>query len=118
MDKLGAMRTFVRIVETGSLPAAAGARDTSLPTVVRSLAALERQLGVSLLHRTTRRMHLTDEGARYLDRCRTILSAVQDTEEHLRSGRSEAVGKLTVTASVLFCRRYIARIVSAVLRLH
>jgi DNA-binding transcriptional LysR family regulator len=118
MDKLTAMQTFVRIVETGSLTAAANALDTSLPTVVRALAALERQLGVSLLHRTTRRMHLTDEGARYLERCRTILSAVQDTEEHLRSGRSEAVGKLTVTASVLFGRRYIAGIVNDFLRRH
>ncbi len=49
MDKFQAMKTFVQIVETGSLTAAANALDTSLPTVVRALAALERQLGVSLL---------------------------------------------------------------------
>src|SRR5215831_20294362 len=100
MDKLGAMKTFVRIVETGSLTAAAGALDTSLPTVVRTLASLERDLGVSLLRRTTRRIHLTDEGAQYLERCHVILSAIQETEDALVSRRRDLQGKLTVTASV------------------
>jgi DNA-binding transcriptional LysR family regulator len=111
MDKLIAMTTFVRIVDAGSLTAAANTLDASLPTVVRTLASLERHLGVSLLKRTTRRIHLTEEGAQYLARCRTILSALQETEEALVSRRSEPAGKLTVTASALFGRRYIAPIV-------
>jgi DNA-binding transcriptional LysR family regulator len=111
MDKLVAMTTFVRIVEAGSLTAAAHTLDASLPTVVRTLAALERHLGVSLLKRTTRRIHLTDEGAQYLERCRIILSALQDAEDTLVSRRSEPAGKLTVTASALFGRRYVAPIV-------
>lgn len=118
MDKLLAMTTFVRIVEKGSLTAAAAALDTSLPSVVRTLAALERGLGVRLLNRTTRRIHLTDEGARYLERCRTILSAVQETEAALTSLRTELQGRLAVTASVLFGRRYVAPIVSDFLRRH
>jgi DNA-binding transcriptional LysR family regulator len=77
MDKLGAMKTFVHIVDAGSLTRAADSLDTSLPTVVRTLAALERELGVSLLKRTTRRIHLTDEGSHYLERCRDILAATQ-----------------------------------------
>jgi DNA-binding transcriptional LysR family regulator len=111
MDKLVAMTTFVRIVEAGSLTAAADTLDASLPTVVRTLAALERHLGVSLLRRTTRRIHLTDEGAQYLERCRVILSALQEAEDALVSRRSEPAGKLTVTASALFGRRYVAPIV-------
>src|SRR5438105_7095346 len=110
MDKLGAMKTFVRIVETGSLTAAAGALDTSLPTVVRILASLERDLGVSLLRRTTRRLHLTDEGSQYLERCREILAAAQEAEDILVARRTEPVGKLSVTASVLFGRNYFAPI--------
>ena len=106
MDKFLAINTFVRIVEKGSLTAAAAALDTSLPSVVRTLAALERDLGVRLLNRTTRRIHLTDEGAQYLERCRSILSIVQETEAALTSGRTELQGKLTITASVLFGRRY------------
>ncbi len=116
MNKLAAMATFVRIVEKGSLTAAANALETSLPTVVRTLASLERELGVSLLNRTTRRMHLTEEGAQYLERCRAILSAVQEAEETLISGRTELRGNLTVSASVLFGRRYVAPIVNDFLR--
>jgi DNA-binding transcriptional LysR family regulator len=118
MDKLVAMTTFLRIVEAGSLTAAADTLDTSLPTVVRTLAALERHLGVSLLKRTTRRIHLTDEGAQYLERCRVILSALQDAEEALVSRRSEPAGKLTITASALFGRRHVAPIVYDFVRRH
>jgi len=99
VDKLVAMKTFVRIVEAGSLTAAADSLDTSLPTVVRTLAALERNLGVSLLKRTTRRLHLTDEGSQYLERCRDILAATQEAEDILVARRTEPVGKLSVTAS-------------------
>src|SRR5919108_6045223 len=107
MNKLSAMETFVRIVEKGSLTAAAAALDTSLPSVVRTLAALERDLGVRLLNRTTRRLHLTDDGAHYLERCRTILSAVQETEAAFSAGRTEPHGRLTVTAPVLFGSRFV-----------
>jgi len=113
-----AMTTFVRIVEKGSLTAAANALDTSLPSVVRILATLERQLGVSLLNRTTRRIHLTGEGARYLERCRMILSDVHDAEAELTSSQAEPQGRLAVTASVAFGRRYVAPIVSKFVRDH
>jgi DNA-binding transcriptional LysR family regulator len=118
MDKLVAMTTFVRIVETGSLTAAANALDVSLPTVVRTLAGLERHLGVSLLKRTTRRIRLTDDGSQYLERCRVILSALQEAEDALVSRRREPAGKLTVTASALFGRRYVAPIVTGFVRRH
>ena len=117
MDRLVAMTTFVRIVEAGSLTAAANALDTSLPTVVRTLAALERHLGISLIKRTTRRLHLTDEGAQYLERCRVILSAVQEAETSVAS-RSEPTGRLTVTASAMFGRRHVAPVVSDFVRRH
>ena len=89
MDKLAAMRTFVRIVDAGTLTGAANSLDTSLPTVVRTLASLERELGVSLLKRTTRRLHLTDEGSQYLARCRDILAATQEAEDSLVARRTE-----------------------------
>src|SRR5262249_17944977 len=110
------MKTFVRIVETGSLTAAAASLDASLPTIVRTLAALEQNLGVSLLRRTTRRLHLTDEGSQYLERCRDILAATREAEDLLLARRTEPVGKLSVTASVLFGRRYLAPILYDFLR--
>ena len=77
MNKLAAMQTFVAIVDGGSLTAAADALGKALPTVVRSLATLEEELGVRLLRRTTRRMSLTEEGRTYLERCRRILADVE-----------------------------------------
>src|SRR5262249_33157686 len=63
-------------------------------------------------------IHLTDDGAQYLERCRVILSALQDAEEALVSRRSEPAGKLTVTASALFGRRHVAPIVCDFVRRH
>jgi len=112
MDKLRAMTSFVRIVDRGSLTAAAEDLGVSLPSVVRTLAALERELGVTLLSRTTRRIHLTDAGRSYVERCRMILGQVQEADAMLHSRRATPHGKLAVTASVLFGARYVAPLMS------
>jgi len=118
MDKLQAMKTFVRIADKGGLTAAAQTLGASLPSVVRTLAGLERELGVRLFNRTTRRVHLTDEGAQYLERCRPILQAVEEAEALLTSRRPEPQGRLAVTAPVLFGRRYVAPIVAGFVERH
>jgi DNA-binding transcriptional LysR family regulator len=112
MDKLKAITCFVRIVDRGSLTAAAEDLGLSLPSMVRTLAALERELGVTLLNRTTRRIHLTDAGREYLERCRMILGQIQEADAALHSRRAEPHGRLAVTASVLFGARYVAPLVS------
>jgi len=108
MDKLRAMQTFVRIVDDGSLTAAAASMGTSLPAVVRTLAALEAQLQVRLLNRTTRRLSLTDEGRSYLDSCRRILATIDEVEAGLTASHVEPSGQLTLTAPVLFGQMYVA----------
>ena len=118
MDKLWAMKGFVRIVEQGSLTAAAADLGVSLPSMVRTLAALERDLGVTLLNRTTRRIHLTDDGSRYLEHSRLILAHVQEAEASLRSQRSVPHGRLALTASVAFGQSYVASIVNEFLQRH
>jgi DNA-binding transcriptional LysR family regulator len=118
MDKLGAMKGFVRIVEKGSLTAAAADLGTSLPSMVRALAALEREIGVTLLNRTTRRIHLTDEGRQYLEHCRIILGQVREAEATLTSRRAKPQGRLAVTASVMFGRRHVAPVVSEFVEAH
>ncbi|MEH6576794.1 MAG: LysR family transcriptional regulator [Amphritea sp.] len=102
MNKLTAMTTFVQIVDYGSLTAAADAMDTSLPTVVRTLANLEDYLNTRLLNRTTRKLTLTEEGLAYLNRCRHILHEIEDAELELSAQQSKPSGKLSVTASVTF----------------
>ena len=112
MDKLKAITSFVRIVDLGSLTAAAEDLGVSPPSMVRTLAALERELGVTLVNRTTRRMHLTDAGREYLERCRTILGQVEDAEAMLHARRAAPQGRLAVSASVLFGTRYVAPLMS------
>ena len=108
MDKLKAMAAFVQIVEKGSLTAAADALDTSLPSTVRTLAALERSLGARLLNRTTRRIALTDEGRAYYERARRILGDVADAEAAVSQKQGAPRGRLAIGASVMFGRLNLA----------
>lgn len=107
MDKLKAMQAFVQIAEAGSLTAAARALESSLPAMVRTLAALEAHLGVRLVQRTTRRMSLTEEGKHYLDSCRQLLGAVAEAEAALVSDAHEPTGLLHITAPVMFGQLHI-----------
>lgn len=118
MDKFRAMQTFVRIADAGSLTAAARELGSSLPAVVRSLAAYEAQLGVRLFHRTTRRISLTDEGRQHLERSRQVLSALEDAETALRAGASAPAGHLQITAPVLFGQMYVAPAVTRFVQKH
>lgn len=116
MDKLLAMTTFVRIVDGGSLTAAANVLGKSLPSVVRMLASLEKSLDVRLLNRTTRRITLTDEGRRYLERCRRIIADIEEAELELGAQQSEPRGHLKVTAPVMFGTMHVAPAVTEFLR--
>lgn len=118
MDKLRAMQTFVRIVEGGSLRAAAEALGSSPPAVVRSLAALEQALGVRLLHRTTRRLSLSEEGRDYLAHCRQVLAAVEQAEAALGAHRARPTGRLALTAPVQFGRQHVAPVLHGFLAAH
>jgi DNA-binding transcriptional LysR family regulator len=113
MDKLRAMEAFVRIVERGSLTAAAESLQASLPSVVRTLAALEAVLDVRLLNRTTRRIALTDEGREYYARCQRVLAEVDDAEAALSARRAVPKGRLRVTAPVMFGRLHVAPVLTA-----
>ena len=116
MDKLLAMRSFVAIVDRGSLTAAGTELDRSLPTMVRTLAALEDALGTRLLRRTTRRMSLTAEGRIYLERCRRILGDIEEAEASVSQGQIEPRGQVRMTAPVLFGQMHVAPAVSAFLQ--
>jgi DNA-binding transcriptional LysR family regulator len=118
MDKLKALHTFVEIVDRGSLTAAAEAMDSSLPAVVRTLAALEAQLGVRLLHRTTRRIALTEDGRQYVERARRILADVDEADRLLGAEQVAPSGALHVTAPVLFGQYHIAPAVTRFLQQH
>lgn len=118
MDLIQQMRVVVAIAERGSLTSAADYLGTSSPTVVRILAAAERRLGARLFDRTTRRVHITDEGLLYVDSCRRVLDEVAGIEDILRDRRTEPVGALSISAPVLFGRLHVSPVVNQFLLHH
>lgn len=101
MDLLAQMATFVSVVEGKSLSAAARAQRLSLPAVSRQLRALETDLGVSLIARSTRRLRVTDAGSDWYQHCRRVLAQVEDARQAVRGERG-AHGRLVVSASLTF----------------
>jgi DNA-binding transcriptional LysR family regulator len=99
MDLLDQMSTFVRIAETGSLSRAARSLRLSLAAVSRQLSSLERELGVPLVLRTTRRLTLTDAGRAYHTEAVRVLGAVDRARETVRGSR-RAEGRVVVSAGV------------------
>ena len=118
MVDLLALQTFVRIADRGSLSAAARATGRSLPAVSRALAMLEAEIGVRLLHRTTRRIHLTDAGTQYLERCRRILAEVDEAQASVSDLGSSLSGPITLAAPVLFGQMHVAPVVTEFLAAH
>ena len=101
MDFLEQMTTFVSVVEGKSLSAAARARRLSLPAVSRQLRALEAELGASLIIRSTRRLHVTDAGLEWYERCRRVLREIEEGRDAAR-GTKGVHGRLVVSASLTF----------------
>lgn len=102
MDRLWAMEVFVRVAECGSFTRAADSIGLGNGTVTTCIRNLERQLGVTLINRDTRRLRLTEEGETYLRHVREVLDAVTRSEEETRrmSGRLEGRVNVEVTFSI------------------
>lgn len=96
MDKLRAIQYLNHAVEFGSFAAAARSLDVSTPAVAQLVGALERSLGVVLLHRTTRGLSLTVDGERYYETSRKITADLRDLEQSIGPRGSKPRGTLTV----------------------
>ncbi|WP_201696680.1 LysR family transcriptional regulator [Paraburkholderia hiiakae] len=96
------LTVFVSVVESGSITATSQSLGLAASAVSRSLSKLEEKVGATLLNRTTRRMHLTDEGAFYLDHAREILHRMEDLEERLTWRLRAPVGRLRINAASAF----------------
>lgn len=108
MDNLNAIQVFARVAESRSFTAAATRLGLTPSAVSKSVSRLEAELGVRLLHRSTRLVTLTNEGANFFDRCRHILAEVDDAERALTSSTLTPQGKLRVQMPVGFGRRVVA----------
>jgi DNA-binding transcriptional LysR family regulator len=101
-DRLTSMEAFVLAAESGSFVAAASSMGISAQMVAKHVQALEGRLGVRLLHRTTRRQNLTEFGAVYLERCKSILAEADAADALAHSTQIEPRGTLRVTAPYNF----------------
>src|SRR5260221_12609063 len=90
------MATFVRVVDAGSLSAAARSLPSSLTSVSRQISALEQRFGTPLLLRTTRHLALTDDGRILYERAKSILGELAELEARLTRGRHEPSGGIGV----------------------
>ncbi len=102
IDRVELMHTFVRIIESGSLSAAAQQMNTTQATVSRRLKSLEDLLGARLLLRTTHAMKLTDDGERCYQHARSVLASWQALEDEIKNAEGEPVGVLRVRAPHAF----------------
>lgn len=118
MDKLSAMRTFVRVVESGSFSAVAEELRATQSAVSKQVAALEKALGTKLLVRTTRSLAMTEEGARYFEQVRRLLADIAEAESALVTGEGQLRGWLRVAASVGYGRLKLMPLVKSFLALH
>ncbi|MDO6587509.1 LysR family transcriptional regulator [Salipiger sp. 1_MG-2023] len=102
MDLLIAMRTFVAVVQAGTMNAAAQKLNVTSALVGQRIAALENHLQVRLLNRTTRQHSLTDFGESYLEQCRDILDLVAQSEGKASDQQAQPQGRLRIAAPLSF----------------
>lgn len=113
MDRFLEMQTFSAVVDAGSFIKAAETLGLSKAAVSRHVGELETRLGVRLLHRTTRRLSLTEEGEVFYARCRELLSGLEEAEAELSTRSGAARGLLRVNAPVTFGIIHLAPLWSA-----
>src|ERR1700678_2657394 len=106
-DRLDTIAMFVAVAELGGFAAAARRLNRDPAAVTRAVAALEAELRVRLLNRTTRSVALTDEGARYLDGCRRLLASYDDLRALGDGDQAEPRGSIGVTTTGMFGRLHV-----------
>lgn len=118
MDRIDAMTAFVTALDEGSLARAARRLGRSPAAITRAVAQLEEHLGTRLLHRTTRALHLTQAGERYLASCRAILADLAEADLLAAGERTDPRGVLSVTAPVMFGRLHVAPVMEDLIEAH
>lgn len=116
MDRLDELSTFLAVLETGSLAAAARRLRRSPAAVTRTLAALEARIGARLVERTTRRLSVTEAGRRLADEARVVLAAYESAMAREEAGPLR--GRLRISAPLVFGRRHVAPLVNRFLDAH
>jgi DNA-binding transcriptional LysR family regulator len=117
-DQITGIRLFIRVARSGSVSRAAEQLGISQPTASRLLSALERELGVSLLARSTRALSLTQGGAEYLSRVEPLIAALEEANQAARQSKSELRGALRIGLPVSIAIREVIPRLPAFLNKH
>ena len=115
MDRFQEMQVFAAVAQDQGFSAAARRLGLSAASVTRAVAALEQRIGTQLLIRTTRSVHLSEAGQRYLEDCRRILAEVHEAEDSAAGSHAQPRGQLTVTAPVLFGELFVTPVMAGYL---
>lgn len=118
MDRIQALRLFIRVVDLGSFSKAAADLGVGQPAATKQVLRLEAQLGARLLHRTTRGVTPTEIGLLYYDKCRLITHHVEEAESVAALLHTQVRGALRINTSVAFGRRVLAPLVMRFMRLN
>ena len=118
MDLTADIGLFLRVLDQGSISAAARSLDISVAVASQRLQRLEKRLGVRLLHRTTRRLHATPEGAVLAERGRVLVEDLEALTCELRQAGADVSGTLRMTASASFGRQYLSPLLPEFLERH
>lgn len=118
MSKIDDMSLFVQVVKAGGLAAAGRQIGLSAASMTARINALEKHYSTRLLHRTTRKITLTDAGKRFYEACLRVLAEVESAEMLLQNDRENLSGQLRITAPSDFGRQFVAPALSEFVQQH
>lgn len=118
MDHISKVGIFLEVVQRGSFAAAARSLGMSGPAVSKQVQSLERKLGVKLLHRTTRKVSLTEEGSIYSVRARKALEDLNEAEQQILEMKASPTGRLKINAPMSFGRQYLVEPIARFAKLY
>jgi DNA-binding transcriptional LysR family regulator len=118
MDKFHELDAFIAVVETGGFSAAARKLGESQSAISKAVGALEKRLGVALLHRTTRKITLTDQGQKYYERTKPLVDEIQIADSELTSSTLDVTGLVRIAAPSTFGRLHVLPLIPELLLRH
>lgn len=118
MNRFHEINAFIAVVESGGFSAAARKIGESQPAVSKAVNALEKRLGVALLHRSTRKVTLTNQGQKYYERTKPLVDEIQVADNELTSSTQEVSGLVRIAAPSTFGRLHVLPLIPELLSLH
>lgn len=118
MEDLRHLLPFVEIVKSGSFAGAAARLGVTPPAISKSIKRLESRLGVRLINRTTRRLHLTGEGQQFFTQLETLLSGIGDAVRNVRETADQPAGKIRISVGATFGRYSLLPVLIEFMKIH